>query len=35
VTAAKIEGALQEFSEELSPKSSTGCEGNNPHTIFA
>ena len=34
VTAAKIEGALQGFSDELSPKSLNGLRGN-AHTIFA
>src|SRR5260370_6398450 len=34
VTAAKIEGALQGFSDDLSPKSLNGLRGN-VHTIFA
>src|SRR5260370_3849710 len=34
VTAAKIEGALQGMSDELSPKSLNGLRGN-VHTIFA
>ena len=34
VTAARIEGALQAFSDELSPKSLNGLRGN-IHTIFA